>query len=189
VAITKEAIKMKSRFPRIRLAILASLVGMLTVACYVFNILNPPFTPGDEEATQYWATETAKVPTVDPATLPDTPTALPGTYVATLDLVDEKITNDCGGAEFCAYTVQGTLKYFTPVSAGILCTLRGSQPGYSDPVDLGSDESGTVALSATFPVSTRVGDPTDWFKCNMDGEGVHLLVNKEQSHSEVEVMP
>lgn len=180
---------MKSPFTRMSFVLFALLAGMLTAACYVFNIINPPFTPGDEEATQYAATETAKVPTVDPATLPDTPTALPGTYVATLDLVDEKVTDDCGGAQFCAYTVQGTLKYFAPVSARILCQMRGSQPGYSDPVDVGANESGTVTLSATFPVSTIVADATDWFQCNMDGAGVHLLVNKDQTHSEVEVMP
>lgn len=181
---------MKSQFSRMRSAIVASLGVMLTTfACAFLNSyfgIGPQF---EQQATVEAATKTARVPTIDPATLPDTPTALTGTYVATLDLADEKVTDDCGGAEFCAYTVQGTLKYFAPVPARILCQMRGSQPGYSEPVDVGSNESGSVTLAATFPVSTKVDDATDWFQCNMDGEGVHLIVSKIQPHSEVEVMP
>jgi hypothetical protein len=173
---------MKSQFTKSASIILALLVGAwITLACESINFIMNHMIES--------STATPQILIVHPTALPDTPTALPGTYVATLDLVDEKITNDCGGAEFCASTVQGTLKYFAPVSARILCIMRGEHIGYSDPVDVDANASGTVTLSATFGDKSKVADPTDWFQCNMDGEGVHLLVNKDQPHNEVEVMP
>jgi hypothetical protein len=177
---------MNSHFHRSRLAICALLAGTLTTLACIAPLV---WTKQVESAS----TATARAPLiVHPPSLSDTPTALPGTFVATLDLVDaQNMEPACNASgDLCIHTVQGTVKYYTPLPARILCYLASLTNGYSDPVDVDANASGTVTLSASDPNPVSAApDQTDFFACTMDGEGVHLVVSKKQLHDEVEVMP